>query len=66
MYRLQFRRNSAMNAQEFAVNKAGQRKTVEHTHDTVINFLIVLAEALIMNRVHYCLKLKYDVSCRHS
>jgi hypothetical protein len=48
-YGLQFRGNSAMNAQEFAVNETGQRKAVEHTHDTVVDFLVVLAETLIMN-----------------
>ena len=44
-YWLELGRNSTMNTQEFAVNKAGQRKTVEHTHDAIVDFLIIFTEA---------------------
>lgn len=42
-----------MNTKELAINKAGKRQTVKHRHNSLINFLVVLAETYINKYQYY-------------
>ncbi len=55
-----------MYAEELLIDEAGKRDLVEHFHCDLVGLLAVLAQALITTSLHYCLKLKKEVSCLHS
>lgn len=55
-----------MDAQKLIVYDGGKGEVVEELHHEIIDFLIVLGEALIVVAVHSALKLKKEVSCLHS
>ncbi len=66
MYCLEVMGNASMDADKFFIKDAGERDLIEHLHGQVVDLLIVFIEACMDISVHYCLKLKKEVSCRHS
>ena len=59
-------RNPTVDAEKSSVDEAGQRKGIEHFHHNLVRLLIVFFQTWIGYFLHSTLKLKKDVSCRHS
>lgn len=51
-----------MDTEKLVVKDTAEWQYIEKIHDSIVNLLIILVDALINRKIHSARKLKYDVS----